>query len=171
MLGSVQHALSDEELDRFARVVGAWRKGLEARGRRFDWDILLPSSVVEASRDIESDPHGKGPHEPGAKLDSGKPRLGLVLGDFARALAEVGKVGTYGAEKYSPRGWLEVPGGEVRYLDALYRHLLADARGEDLDPDSGLLHLAQVAWNCLAVLELRLRVRSMVSNPLSEHPG
>lgn len=108
---------------------------------------------------LERDPHGLDPHQPGAKLDAGKPRLGLVLGDFARALVEVGRVGTYGAEKYSPRGWLEVPGGEARYLDALYRHLLADARCEGFDQGSGLLHLAQAAWNCLAVLELRLRDR------------
>lgn len=107
---------------------------------------------------LERDPHGRDPHEPGAKLDAGKPRLGLVLGDFARALAEVGKVGTYGAEKYSPAGWLEVPDGKARYLDALYRHLLDDAICP-VDKATGLPHLAQAAWNCLAALELRLRDR------------
>lgn len=106
---------------------------------------------------LERDPHGRDPHEPGAKLDAGKPRLGLVLGDFARALAEVGKVGTYGAEKYSPGGWLEVPDGKARYLDALYRHLLADARCEGFDPDSGVSHLSHACWNMLALLELRIR--------------
>lgn len=106
---------------------------------------------------VNEDTYGKDPHEPGAKLDAGKPRLGLVLGDFARALVEIGKVGTYGAEKYSPNGWLDVPDGPERYLDALYRHLLADASGELHDPESGLPHLAHCAWNCLAVLELHLR--------------
>lgn len=117
-----------------------------------------PRNVYYGGKLLEADPHGRDPHEPGAKLDAGKPRLGLVLGDFARALAEVGKVGTYGAEKYSPRGWLEVPDGEARYLDALYRHLLDDSI-RPVDEVTGLLHLAQACWNGLAVLELRLRDR------------
>lgn len=106
--------------------------------------------------EVERDPHGMDPHEPGAKLDAGKLRLGLVLGGFAEALTEVGRVGTYGAEKYSPNGWKSVENGEERYLDALYRHLLADEASR-VDDGTDLLHLAQVAWNALAVLQLRLR--------------
>ncbi len=41
---------------------------------------------------LERDPHGTPAHVPGAKLDAGKVRAGLVLGDFAHALAEVAKV-------------------------------------------------------------------------------
>ena len=92
-------------------------------------------------------------HTPGAKLDAGKVRLGLVLGGFRNALVEVGKVGTFGAAKYSDNGWLEVPNGEERYTDALFRHLLGD---EEVDSESGLLHLAHACWNLLAVLELHL---------------
>lgn len=102
----------------------------------------------------EHDPHGKSPHEPGAKLDAGKNRLGLILGGFSLALLEVGKVGTYGAQKYSDNGWMSVPSGQERYTDALFRHLLAQ---EECDPDTGLLHAAHAAWNSLAVLELMLR--------------
>ena len=36
----------------------------------------------------------------GVKLDNGKIRLGLVLGGFAKALWEVGCIGTFGANKY-----------------------------------------------------------------------
>ena len=57
-------------------------------------------------------------HEPGAKLDSGKIRPSLVLGGFARALAEVSAVGTFGAEKYSDNGWcrcrMDRPGTQKR---------------------------------------------------------
>lgn len=105
----------------------------------------------------EADPNGKDPHEPGAKLDVGKNRLGLVLHGFARALWAVGEVGTYGAAKYTPHGWESVPDGEERYLDALYRHQLMEACGETHDPDSGLLHAAHAAWNALARLELLCR--------------
>jgi len=105
----------------------------------------------------ETDPYGKDQHESGAKVDAGKNRLGLVLGGFALALEQVGWIGTFGAEKYSPNGWLSVPDGQERYKDALYRHLLAYERGEDVDKDSDLLHLAHLAWNALAVLEKELR--------------
>lgn len=37
----------------------------------------------------ELDPHGTPPNEPGAKLDAGKTRAGLVLGGFARAGGDV----------------------------------------------------------------------------------
>jgi hypothetical protein len=100
---------------------------------------------------------GKGAHEPGAKLDAGKARCGLVLGGFARALEEVGRVGTYGAVKYSPDGWVHVPNGVERYTDAMWRHLLREAQGELRDADTDLLHAAHAAWNALARLDLMLR--------------
>ncbi len=102
----------------------------------------------------EVDPNGIDAHAPGAKLDAGKLRPHLVLGGFANALEQVIKVGTDGAAKYSDNGWKEVKGGESRYMDALGRHLLALQKGETHDPLSGSPHLAHVAWNALAVLEL-----------------
>ena len=105
-------------------------------------------------RAVESDPTGKDPHTPGAKLDAGKNRLGLVFGGFANALEAVGRVGTYGAQKYTDHGWATVPNGIDRYTDAMYRHLLAEASGEALDYDTNLLHAAHAAWNALARLEL-----------------
>lgn len=112
----------------------------------------------------ELDPTGRSPHTPGAKLDAGKVRAGLVNRGFARALLAVGEVGTFGAEKYTPHGWVEVPDGEARYTDALHRHLLQGAL-EDHDPDSGLLHAAHAAWNALAVLELMLRSLPRTGGP------
>lgn len=105
----------------------------------------------------ERDPNGIDQHAPGAKLDAGKNRLALVMGGFPRALEAVGTVGTYGASKYSPNGWQHVTNGEERYSDAMMRHLMAHWRGEIIDPESGLEHLAQVAWNTLAWLELEQR--------------
>lgn len=102
----------------------------------------------------EKDPRGLSQHEAGAKLDHGKPNLDLVLGEFPRALTEVGQVGTFGANKYTPRGWLQVDNAVERYSSALLRHYLSHRKGEDVDPDSGLSHLAHMAWNALAVLEL-----------------
>lgn len=107
----------------------------------------------------EVDPTGRKSSDAGAKLDAGKNRIGLVMFGFARALQEVGKVGTYGSKKYSDNGWMQVPDGESRYTDAMLRHLMKEAVGEEKDTDSGLLHAAQVAWNALARLELMMRNR------------
>lgn len=102
----------------------------------------------------ESDPNGLDPHAPGAKLDAGKNRLGLVLGGFANALEAVGLVGTYGAEKYTPNGWKEVPDGVARYEDAMMRHWIEVKKGNEIDSTTMLSHRAQLIWNALAALEL-----------------
>ena len=110
----------------------------------------------------ESTPDGKSANEAGAKMDAGKNRLGLVLGGFALALEQVGKVGTIGAEKYSPNGWKKVEDGIARYTDAMQRHWLAENKGEKLDTDltnranENIYHAACVAWNALARLNLML---------------
>ena len=98
-------------------------------------------------------------HKLGAKDDSYKPRLDLVLGDFHRALWGVGLVGTFGANKYTDRGWHEVPSAEERYLSAMLRHYLNYKLGEELDKESNLPHLAHMAWNALAVLQLHMENR------------
>jgi hypothetical protein len=104
----------------------------------------------------EHDPTGRDQHEPGAKLDAGKPRPALVLGGFSRALEAVAEVGTFGAAKYTDNGWRSVPDGPQRYTEAMLRHWLADPGGLSPDPDSGLAHAAHLAWNALARLELML---------------
>ena len=109
---------------------------------------------LKAEKVGEVDPNGIDAHSAGAKLDSGKNRIGLIMDGFSNALWEVGKVGTYGAEKYSANGWLEVEDGVNRYTDAMYRHLLKEASGYENDADTGLLHAAHSAWNALARLEL-----------------
>lgn len=107
---------------------------------------------------IETDPNGKSPHEPGAKLDTGKsPTFRGALGYFPRAIRKVADVSAFGASKYAWKGWETVPSGVERYTDALVRHLTYEGQGRTTDPDSGLLEAAHTAWNALARLELMLR--------------
>lgn len=111
----------------------------------------------------EADPSGRPLNTPGAKADAGKQRPWLVLGEFSRALEEVTKVGTAGAKKYTPRGWVSVENGKERYMDAAMRHLLEVGKGNTLDDGpSGIYtkHLANAIWNLLAVLELEEREES-----------
>jgi hypothetical protein len=103
----------------------------------------------------ERDPNGFDPHTAGAKLDDGKIQADL-LEDFSLALAEIAKVCTYGAKKYSRGGWQSVPDGISRYNSAAWRHRLK-RRHEEIDEESGLTHDAHEAWNVLARLELKLR--------------
>lgn len=107
----------------------------------------------------EKDPHGKNQHEAGAKLDAGKNRMALMLSGFANALTAIGEVATYGAQKYTPDGWMVVDNGIERYSDAMMRHWFALQRGETVDTESGQHHMAHFAWNALAVLELMERER------------
>jgi hypothetical protein len=109
---------------------------------------------------IETDPNGKSLNEAGSKADAGKLRPWLVLGDFSNALEEVAKVGTTGAKKYTAHGWLTVPDGKDRYMDAFGRHMLQLGSGKVYDDGpNGIYtkHLAQMIWNLLAVLELEQR--------------
>lgn len=106
----------------------------------------------------EKDPNGKDPHEPGAKLDAGKsPVFRGLIDYFPRACSAVANVSLAGANKYAWKGWEHVPDGINRYSDALVRHLVDESANGAIDKDTGLLHSAQVAWNSLARLELKLR--------------
>ena len=106
--------------------------------------------------------------EKGVKLDNEKPRMDLVLGEFTRALEEVGKVGTFGADKYTDKGWIEVDNGIERYLSAMLRHYMKFRRGKQKDEESGLSHLSHMAWNALAVLELYKRNEETIKDTMDE---
>lgn len=122
-------------------------------GKHASWCGLPP---VPGPYD-EVDPFGVPANTPGAKLDAGKTMAWLCISGFSRALMAVADVTTKGAIKYTPNGWKEVPNGETRYKEAMARHLLMLGQGEQIDKDTGCLHLAQVAWNALAALELELK--------------
>lgn len=94
--------------------------------------------------------------DPGAKHDQGKAPLHSVMRYFPRALEQVARVNEHGAGLHGWDTWHTIADGRARYRDALVRHIMADAEGEREDADSGLLHVAHVAWNALAVLELEL---------------
>jgi hypothetical protein len=66
-------------------------------------------------------------------------------------LEDVVRVMEDGAKKYARDNWQRVPDGRARYLRAALRHLIAVARGERLDPESGLPHLSHAVCCCLFV--------------------
>lgn len=76
-------------------------------------------------------------------------RYDLIPAGPLRTLAELyGK----GAEKYADRNWER--GYEwSKSFAALNRHLWQFWGGEDLDDETGLPHLASVAWHAFALLQ------------------
>jgi hypothetical protein len=89
-----------------------------------------------------------------------------MISGFSRALNAVAAVTTKGAEKYTPNGWAEVADGKDRYLEAFGRHMIELGQGENVDPDTGCMHKAQMVWNLLASLELELRQAEQWERPL-----
>ena len=69
-------------------------------------------------------------------------------------IEDVVKVYTAGAKKYGPDQWQNLPDGYKRYKAALFRHLVEYEKGNWLDPETGCIHLAQVAWNAIAMLHI-----------------
>lgn len=78
-----------------------------------------------------------------AKADAGKARWDLLPYE---SVEQVVQVLTFGAKKYPDDGkvanWRLVQGHRERYFAAVMRHLVAWKKGEKVDPETGLPHLA-----------------------------
>lgn len=69
-------------------------------------------------------------------------------------IEEIVKVYTAGSKKYGDNNWQTLPNGVQRYKAALLRHLVEFEKGNEIDEETGCKHLAQVAWNAIAMLYL-----------------
>lgn len=87
------------------------------------------------------------------KNDGGKPRYSLIP---QLAMLEVIKGFEHGAKKY---GQFNYSNGlnHLRYADAAWRHLNQYLRGEDIDEESGVFHLALISCNAMMALENTLQ--------------
>lgn len=72
------------------------------------------------------------------------------------------EVYTAGARKYGPDRWQNLENGYQRYKAAMLRHLVEYEKGNRIDPDTGCMHLAQVAWNAIAMLHFDKAGRGLV---------
>lgn len=87
----------------------------------------------------------------GRKHDTGKPDYTLLPWD---AVEQIVKVLDFGARKYARDNWKHVSDGETRYLAAAFRHLAAYNRGEKVDSETGLSHMAHAGCCILFLLAL-----------------
>lgn len=92
-----------------------------------------------------------------------KPETGSVKNDFKddklrwdllpmEEIEDIVRVYHAGAKKYGPNRWRNLDNGFERYRAAAARHLMEYLKGERIDADTGCFHLAQYAWNAIAML-------------------
>lgn len=86
--------------------------------------------------------------EPAIRYDVGKTRFELIPG---AALQELADVYTHGTKKYADRNW-EKGMSYSRIFGSIMRHCWKWFRGETVDSESGLHHMAHAAWGCLAAI-------------------
>ena len=108
--------------------------------------------LVELSKtkDMEQKTETKNTSKKNDRIDD-KPMWELLP---LQDIEDVVKVYTAGAKKYGPDKWQDLPDGYKRYKAALFRHLVEYEKGNWLDPETGCIHLAQVAWNAIAMLHI-----------------
>jgi len=69
------------------------------------------------------------------------------------ALEQTAWVHKFGAERYGPFNWRKTGVCATTYVSAIMRHLNAWRDGEDLDPESGISHIAHIASSCNILLD------------------
>lgn len=97
----------------------------------------------------------------GIKYDTNKPDYSLIP---PNALDDVARVLTYGAMKYSRENWHKLDNAEMRYFAAAQRHLWAVKRGEKLDPETGISHLAHAIASIMFLLEFEYINKAPLQN-------
>ena len=89
----------------------------------------------------------------GRKFDGEKPRMYLLL---PKAIQEVAKVLTFGAQKYDEDNWKKLDNLQNRYTGASFRHIFAIMEGEELDQETECYHEAHAICCLLFKLEAKL---------------
>lgn len=143
-------------LQREAKIVGdriGWPK---------DHEIWVAYTEDEDEPTISTIDRSDNPfNQPGYKDDKQKSWPWLVLSDFPLALEQVIAIGTFGAKKYTCRGWDKVDDLDARYREAFGRHLMEELKDHfSVDPEHGQTHIAAMIWNLLAILEHELREKN-----------
>lgn len=85
----------------------------------------------------------------GKKFDSEKVRMDLLS---PKALTEIARVMSYGAQKYGAQNWRKGIAWSRVYA-AVQRHLLAWQDGETEDPETKISHLAHASCGLMFLLE------------------
>ena len=100
----------------------------------------------------------------GVKFDSQKVRMDLLC---PFAMEELAKVLTFGAKKYDSWNWTKGI-KTCRLIAALLRHVFAYAKGEDVDPETGLHHMAHAMCCAMFVVGMPHYATGQDDRPLAK---
>ena len=89
-------------------------------------------------------------NDPKGAAGAVKVPLGLIP---PHAMEQTAWVHKLGADKYGAWNWRETGVCASTYVNAILRHLNAWRDGEDLDPESGISHLAHVACSANILMD------------------
>lgn len=106
--------------------------------------------------DLESKERGTG-----ARFNSGKPAMELIP---LEALYPAARVFDYGRNKYAEWNWAKGMPWSVP-IACMLRHIAAIQSGEDMDPESGELHIGHVLCNALMLAHYYQHCRDMDDRP------
>ncbi len=84
----------------------------------------------------------------GKKFDEGKEPIHLIP---VESLFEIAKVLEFGKQKYGEHNWKNGIQNS-RLYSATMRHMMKWMKGEDIDPESNLPHLAHAGTNILMLI-------------------
>lgn len=110
--------------------------------------------------------HLTGTEVPGRKDDSGKRDWTLLPLD---AMEQVVLVLEHGERKYGRNNWKKLEHLESRYQKALWRHLVALTKGESLDPETKLPHLAHLVCSALFIMQHDIDMMAQLDEDIAAH--
>ena len=90
------------------------------------------------------------PNDPKGEAGAKKTPLHLLPASALRPIAEALR---YGAQRYGLWNWRKTKVNATTYHGAILRHMALWGEGEDLDPESGLPHLAHAAASICILLD------------------
>lgn len=132
-------------------------RGVKAPLHLIPWDAVAPGLVELIPPAICSILERRNPSE-----------ILYCLNTLGVRLEQVAEVFAYGAKKYARDNWRTFAWDDSardEYFGAICRHVLADARGEKIDPESGQPHLAHAACGCLIWRWHELRIERGEARP------
>jgi len=110
------------------------------------------TTVIEPVEEIPQKPHPQGEvrttSSTGGQKGVKPERFSLIP---VEALEIMARLYNFGAEKYAAHNWRKGYEWSKSY-DSLFRHAFASLRGEDIDEETGLPHLAGAAFHCFTLM-------------------
>jgi len=131
-----------------------WNTSLDWPCRAKNWDevmALLPNPIVGSTLSEDYPVNGRSQPDltTGYKADDGKPRFDLVP---AGPLTELAQLYTFGARKYADHNWSKGMKWS-RLFSAMMRHAWKFWAGENNDAETGLSHMASVAFCAFGLMD------------------